>query len=362
VALTGKYAESGKYYEEAYRLWESQVNEKGGLLGRPVELIIYDDTSDPDTGLSLYEKLITVDKVDLLLGPYTSGIVEPTSALAEKYGMLFLEGGGDSAQLFERGFKYLFLTLPGLAQGNPKVPLSFVESLPEAERPKSMALIYLDDLPMIAESEGAKEKAQEIGLPIVYEEKIPKGVTDLIPTISKARESGAELLIGDLFLPEGVLATRAMKEMDYSPKLAWFSVGPAMSDWRDSLGDDGEYIWGTTTFSTKAKTPGLEEFVTAYQGMWNRLPDYHAAGGYAAAQILQAAIEATQSVDNDVLRDHLVANEFPTVIGTLSWDEKGRPKPAKLGIQWINGEMEILWPPESATTDPVYPMPTWSER
>lgn len=362
AALTGKYAESGKYYEEGYRLWESQVNEEGGLLERPVELIMYDDTSDPDTGLGLYEKLITVDEVDLLLGPYTSGIVEPTSALAEKYEMLFLQGGGNASTLFERGFKYMFLTLPGLAEDHPKVPLYFIESLPEDERPESIAQIYLDDLPMIAEAEGTREMAEEIGIPIVFEERIPKGVTDLIPTISKVKESGAEVLLGQLFLPEGVMATRAIKELDYNPKLLWFTVGPAMSDWRDSLEDDGEYVWGSTMFSPKAATPGLQEFVAAYEEMWDRPPDYHAAGAYAAAQVLQAAIEATESVDNDVLRDYVAANEFPTVIGTLSWDETGKPEPALIGVQWLGGEMEIVWPPESATVDPVYPFPAWSER
>jgi len=362
VALTGKYAEAGKRYEKAYRLWESQVNEKGGLLGRPVQFIIYDDTSDPDTGLSLYEKLITVDKVDLLLGPYTSGIVEPTSALAEKYKMLFLQGGGNASKLFERGFKYLFLTLPGLAEDQPGPPLSFIASLPQAERPKSLAQIFLDDLPMIAEAEGVRKKAAEIGIPIVYEEKLPKGITDLLPTISKVKASGAEVLLGHLFLPEGVLATRAAKELDYNAKLLWFTTGPALKDWHDTLGADGEYVWGTTMYSAAATTPGNAEFVAAFQRMWNEAPGYHAAGAYAAAQVLQAAIKATQSLNNDVLRDYVAANKFPTVIGTLQWDEKGKPAPAFAGIQWLGGKMEIVWPPQSATKNLVYPAPPWSKR
>lgn len=154
VSLTGKYAESGKYYEEAYRLWEQEINAKGGLLGRPVEFIIYDDTSDPDTGVSLYEKLITVDKVDLILGPYTSTVVYPTSAVAEKYKLLFLQGGGNSKTLFERGFKYMFLTLPGLADDFPRMMIEWIATLPVDERPKSAAVIYLDNRAMVSEAEG----------------------------------------------------------------------------------------------------------------------------------------------------------------------------------------------------------------
>lgn len=362
VSLTGKYAESGKYYEEAYRLWEEQVNAKGGLLGRPVEVIIYDDKSDPDTGVSLYEKLITVDKVDLLLGPYTSAVIYPVSAVAEKYKMLFLQGGGNSPKLFERGFKYMFLTLPGLAADFPRMMIRYLESLPQAERPGSAAVIYLDNLAMVSEAEGVKKELEALGIQIAYEEKVPEGVTDLTTTIAKVKDGGAELLIGHFFLPEGALAVRAAKQLAYAPKAMWFSVGPAMSDWKKTLGADGDYVWGSTMFLVKAKAPGLEEFVQAYQEKWNRPPDYHAAGAYAAAQVLQASVEATQSLDNDVLRDYVAANRFPTVIGTLSWDETGKPEPAVLLIQWIKGEQEIIWPPDVATAKPVYPMPSWAER
>jgi branched-chain amino acid transport system substrate-binding protein len=362
VSLTGKYADSGKYYEQAYRLWEEEVNAGGGFLGRPIEMTIYDDKSDPDTGVSLYEKLITVDKVDLILGPYTSSVIYPVSGVAEKYKMLFLQGGGNSPKLFERGFKYMFLTLPGLAADFPRMMMRFLESLPEAERPQSSAVLFLDNEAMVAEAEGLMEELETLGIQVVYDEKVPEGVTDLTTTMAKVKESGAEVLFGHFFLPEGVLAVRAAKQLDYSPKAMWFSVGPAMIDWIETLEDDANYVWGSTMFLTKAQTPGLEEFVSSFQGKWDRPPDYHAAGAYAAAQVLQSAVEATQSLDNDVLRDYVAANEFPTVIGTLSWDETGKPEPAVLLIQWIDGEQEILWPPEAATADPVYPMPAWAER
>lgn len=362
VSLTGKYAESGKYYEQAYRLWEEQVNANGGLLGRPVEMTIYDDKSDPDTGVSLYEKLITVDKVDLILGPYTSTVINPVSGVAEKYKMLFLQGGGNSPALFERGFKYMFLTLPGLAADFPRMMMRYLESLPEAERPESAAVIFLDDQAQVSEAEGVKEELETLGIPVVYEEKVPQGVTDLTTTMSKVKETDAEVLFGHLFLPEGVLAVRAAKQVDYNPKAMWFSVGPAMIDWTETLGDDGNYAWGSTMFLTNAKNPGLGDFVDDFQSKYERPPDYHAAGAYAAAQVLQAAIQATQSLDNDVLRDYVATNDFPTVIGHLSWDEAGRPEPAVLLIQWIDGKQETIWPPEAATVDPMYPVPSWAER
>lgn len=204
-----------------------------------------------------------------------------------------------------------------------------------------------------------KADLEALGIPVVYEEKVPEGVTDLTTSMAKVKDRNAELLIGHFFLPEGVLATRAAKQLGYNPKAMWFSVGPAMADWVATLGDDANYIWGSTMFLTKAQTPGLGEFVKAYRDRWNRDPDYHAAGAYAAAQVLEAAVEATKSLDNDVLRDYVATHSFTTVMGNLSWDETGKPRPAVLLIQWQNGQQEIIWPKDAATSTPVYPKPAW---
>lgn len=362
VSMTGRYADSGMYYVEAYRLWEGQVNARGGLLGRPVRVIIYDDKSDADTGVSLYEKLITVDRVDLLLGPYTSTIVYPVSGVAEKYRMLFLQGGGNSPALFERGFRYMFLTLPGMASDFPRMMVRFLEELPPDRRPASAASLYLDNLAMVSEAEGVKKELQALNVRVVYEERIPENVTDLSTTMARVKRSGAELLMGHFFLPHGVMAVRAAKQMGYTPKAMWFSVGPAMTDWIKTLKDDGNYVWGSTMFSVDARTLGLQDFVRAYQAKWNRPPDYHAAGAYAAAQVLQAAVDATKSLDNDVLRDYVAGHAFQTVIGRLKWDEKGRPEPNVLLVQWQQGRQVIIRPKDAATGQPVYPMPAWENR
>jgi len=362
ASLTGRYAESGKYYEQAYRLWEEQVNAKGGLLGRPVKVTIYDDKSDPDTGVGLYERLISVDRVDLILGPYTSTVVNPVSAVAEKYRKLFLQGGGNSAALFDRGFKYMFLTLPGLASDFPRMMMNYLSELPPAERPKTAALLYLDDLAMVSEADGVKAELPRLGISIVYEEKVPANVTDLSTTLTKVKRSGAEVLFAHFFLPQGVMAVRAAKQADYAPKAMWFTVGPSLNEWATTLKGDGNYVWGSTMFSPEAKTPGLQEFVAAFQAKYKQLPGYHAAGAYAAAQVLGNAVEATRTLQDTVLRDYVAGHEFHTVMGTLSWDSTGRPKPGVLLVQWQNGQQKILRPKEAATAQPIYPMPAWSGR
>ncbi|MGB3390062.1 MAG: amino acid ABC transporter substrate-binding protein [Pseudaminobacter sp.] len=362
ASITGKYAESGKYYEQAYRLWEAQTNAAGGLLGRPVEVTIYDDKSDPDTGLSLYEQLITVDRVDLILGPYTSAVINPVSALAEKYGKLFLQGGGNSAALFERGFKYMFLTLPGLAHDFPAAMVDYLAEKPDSEQPKTAAILFLDNQAMVAEVAGLKAELEGIGIKVVYEEKIPENIADLSSTMAQVQNSGADVVFGHLFLPQGVMAVRAAKQVGYAPKAFWLSVGPALGEWGTTLGADGNFIWGSTMFSPAANTPGLDKFVSAFEGKYGKLPGYHAAAAYAAAQILADAITATNSLDDDTLRDYVAGHSFSTVIGELSWDDAGRPKPSILLVQWQDGKQQIIRPAAAATAEPVYPAPSWSER
>jgi branched-chain amino acid transport system substrate-binding protein len=154
ISITGKYADSGKWHVEAYKLWEIEVNARGGLLGRPIRFIVYDDKSDPTTAVSNYERLITVDKVDLIIGPYASAIVLAASSVAEKYGYVFPEGGGRSLEIFTRGYKYIFLTMPCLAEDDVRGFMEFLETLPAEKRPKSFAFICEDTLYPVSTSVG----------------------------------------------------------------------------------------------------------------------------------------------------------------------------------------------------------------
>lgn len=358
VSLTGKYADSGRYYWEAYTMWKDEINKEGGLLGRPVEIILYDDKSDPDEGLSLYEKLITVDKVDLIFGPYTSTIIYPVSAIAEKYEMLFLQGGGNAMRLFERGFKWMFLTLPGYG-GPGDIIYKLLQTIPAETRPKTIAIIYGDRLASISERDVFVELAAEFGFEVVNEEKYPAEVTDLTSVISNVKASEAEILLGCTYFPDSVLTVRACMELGYNPKAIWLSVGPAMPDWYPALEENGEYIMGQTYFDITSKLSGVAEFVENYRMMWGKDPDYHAGGAYAVCQVMEEAIRATGSIENEVLREYVAANRFDTVIASLKWDERGLPEEGRLLCVWMDGEMRIIWPPEAATAEFVYPKPPW---
>ena len=408
VSITGKYADSGRWHIEAYKLWEKQVNEKGGLLGRTVRFIIYDDKSDPTTAVSNYERLITVDKVDLLVGGYASEIVFASSSVAEKYGYLFVEGGGRSVTIFTRGYKYTFLTMPCLAEDDGRGFIEFIDTLPAAKKPKTFAFICEDTLYPISTSVGAmayviggvknawtilgwlgdvskvtfdsiKSAAQrvknELGYESPYEvvffEKYAKGTTDVSPIISKIKAIGADVLYVGGYLPDSVMAVRACKELDYNPMAIFATVGPSMPDFGLSLKDDAMYVWCGIMFHSE--TSWSKEFVESYKKEWGRAPDYHAGTAYAACQVIEAAVRGTGSLNNTVLRDWVASRNTPekavtTVVGPLYWDERGVCGYAGMVTQWLKIPEKrgladyLVWPLSVREVDPVWPMPKWSER
>lgn len=369
ISLTGKYAKSGKWYKQAYEMWRDEVNAQGGIYvkeyGRklPVRLILYDDASDPEKGVSLYEKLITVDKVDFILSAYSSAIVYATSAIAEKYGYLYLDVGGASKKIFQRGFKYVFGVMAGVAREYTKGLFDWLKTLPADQRPKSIAFLGEDSEFPRDNFDGLKEYAAELGIPIVVSEFYAKGTTDLTPLISKAKAAGAEMLIGGTYFPDSVLMVQTAKALNYNPKIIWLSVGPSMvPDFPNALGEDANYVMCSVHFMPYPTTKYNKEFVKKFRERYGVDPDYHAALGYAGCQVLQQAIEATGTLDNKKLRDYVATHEFTTVIGKLKFKEDGTPYYAMILIQYQKGKPEIIWPEEVRTAEPVYPMPTWEER
>jgi branched-chain amino acid transport system substrate-binding protein len=363
LSTTGSYAKSAAWHEEAYTMWAEEVNAAGGLLGREVQLIMYDDESDPTKTTSLYERLITADNVDLLLGPYSSACNFPAQAIAEQYEMVFLISGGTSESLYTRGFIYSFCTAPGLADVYADGFFRWLQAnVPEEERPKSIAFLWEDTLFPESCVLGAKPKAEAMGMEVVLEEKYAAGTTDFTSLIAKAKAAGAEVLFGGTYFPDSVGLVSTSSELDYCPKAIWMSVGPSEPEFGTELGELANYVWCGVHWEPTSKLPGVEEFLQKYSARWGRDPDYHAARAYTSCEILQQAVEGTGSFDNKVLRDYISTQTFDTVQGELSFDERGVPLEAMIQIQWQNGQKEVVEPPDASTGEAIYPMPCWDER
>lgn len=356
LSLTGRYDRTGKEEQNGYKLWEEQINAKGGVLGRKVELIIYDDKSDPETAAKLYEKLITEDKVDLILGPYSSPVTLPASTVTEKYKYPMIAAGASETGIWTRGYKYVF----GIYTLAPFY-LDGAIDLAKKQGYKTVAAVNENSAFAKDAIKSAKEKAKAAGMTVVFEEEYGRDVKDLSPMLTKIKALNPDMLLGGTYGEDATLLVRQSKDLNWTPKIMALTVGPALPDFNATLKADADYIYGATQWEPGLK--GVTDFVNAYKAKYGYEPGYHAAGGYAAAQLLQQAIEKIKAVDNEKLRDTLATMEATTIYGAYKVDATGAQtaKPSYL-VQWQKGKRVLVWPDSVAEAQPVLPMPAWNAR
>jgi branched-chain amino acid transport system substrate-binding protein len=361
VSTTGSNGNIGKYQFEAYQLWEEQVNARGGLLGRPVKMTILDDASDPTTGQKLYEKLISEDKVDLVLGPYASSVTMASSTTTEKYKYPLLAAGASASDIWKRSYRYVF-GVYSIAE----TYFNGVIELATKQGYKTMAILHEDTVFPTATANGTAAQAQAKGMQVVFKESYPIRVTDVSSLLTKIKGLNPDVVVGGSYEPDSMLITRQAKELDLAPKLMAFSVGAATPLFGQGLGPDADYVFGPSMWEPSLSTPGNKEFLDTYQKKWGREPDYHAATGFAGGQILEAAAKKAGTLDREKLREALLSLETTTILpGRYKVDENGmQTGHIPVLIQWQGKEKPIVWPDQfkAGGASAKLPMPAWKSR
>lgn len=361
LPLTGDFSEPGSAAKLGYELWVEQVNNAGGILGRQVELTLYDNASDPDTAVADYERLITEDKVDLVVGPFSSRLVIPTSEVAAKYGYAFPEPAGGAPDVFNRGLTNIFFCqpAPGADQAIPFA--DYILSLPEDSRPKTFAVVSADDPFNLGVVEKAEELLTAGGLTSVLKEIYPPDTKDFSAIAAKVADLDPDLILGGTIFEDSVAQIQAYQAAGYQPRGAFFTTGPSLpKEFSEALGDATEGIFSAISWFEESTTETNPEFVKAFHD--KNGPDPIAedsANAYTVGQVLQQAIENTQSIDNAKLIDEMHTATFTTVVGPLKFDDVGRPQGSFMILQWQGGKYAIVYPDFAKQSDPVWPKPEW---
>ncbi len=358
VALTGKYARTGQEQLQGFQMWIEEVNARGGLLGRKVALKYYDDESKPETGAKLYEKLITDDKVELLIGPYSSDVTMAASTVAEKHNFPMVSSGASASEIWQRGYKNTF-GLYTLAELYMDQILEFGKS----KGLRKIALIYENTAFPRGVASGVRAKAKALGMQIVYDEEYGKASTDFTSTIVKIKAKKPDMIVGGSYLPDSTAFVRQAKENRLYTKIFAFAVGPGLPDFGKNLGLDAEGVMGNTQWEPTLKLPGAKEFSEKYKAKYGHEPGYHAGGGYGAGYVLEAAVKKAGSTDRNKVREALYALDTVNAFGRFKVDKTGKQigKPA-YAVQWLNGERHIVFPADAATAKAVYPFKDWAKR
>jgi branched-chain amino acid transport system substrate-binding protein len=362
LPLTGEFSEPGKAAQQGYKVWEAMVNDSGGLIdGRPVKMVIKDDQSNQNTIVADYNALISRDKVDLLLGTFSSLLNLPASAVAERNRMLYVEPAGGAPELFERDFRMLFFAQQATADKQGEVWANYITGLPADQRPKTAAYPTLDDPFAQPTSEGIEEIFSKAGIKTVYRETYTIDNPNLDGIASAMKSRNPDVVVHGATFEDGVGMVRALRKSGFTPKMLYQTTAPSLGDqYSKAIGKQTtEGIFYAVSHSKEATTPGNEEFVAKYQEMFggDEVPE-DAADAYATAQVLQAAVKAVGTIDRErqlELADWLRENEVDTILGPLTWDELGRPEGEFLVGQWQKGVPEIVLPEEAATSDEIIP-------
>jgi branched-chain amino acid transport system substrate-binding protein len=358
LSLTGTYAKLGKNQHEGYQLCEKDLNAKGGLLGRKLQFVVYDDQSMPATAVRLYEKLITEDKVDAIMGPYSSPVTEAAVNVTEKYKKVMVAPLAATTSIFKKGRKYIFMVIsPAEGYLEGLVDMAVKRGL------KTIAVVNEDTLFSKAAASGAVDLAKKKGLQVVFTEAYPKGNTDFSALLTKLKAANADVLAAATYFDDAVALTRQMKELNVNPKMYGVTVGGDLPEFYDTLKQNAEYIYGATQWEPTLPYPGNQEWFEAYKKEFGHDPSYHSAAGYAGCVIYAEAAKRANSLDADHVREQLLKLETRTIFGDYKVDADGFQVAHKMVMfQWQKEKKATVWPDDLAKAKPLFPTPPWTSR
>lgn len=357
MSQSGAYSTQGSAAANGYLLCEEHINRDGGLLGRDIEFVIHDDESDSERAIELYQQLIVEQQVDAIMGPYGSTLTEAVAPVTEQHRMVQISPLAATSSIWEQEREYLFMVLPPA-----ELFLAGLIEMAAEHGFERVAVVSEDALFPRAAADGAAQLAREKGMQVLTQYTYGGEEPDFSSLVQEFERTDIEVLaMAASSLNHFMDMTKALQE--HNVNLRMFGTSGAVDEFQQELGDAAEYVFGLSAWEASLPNPGNEEFVAAYEERFERAPSFHAAGGYGSCQLFAAAVEEAGSLNQDAIRDALLALETQTVFSQYAVDERGY-QTANQGvfIQWQDGEKVVVWPADVAISEPRIPMPGWDER
>jgi branched-chain amino acid transport system substrate-binding protein len=353
VSLEGKYLEPSDMIKKGFQLWVNEINQKGGLLGREVKLILYDDKSNPELTKTLYKKLIEQDKVDLVFSPYGTPLTLAASEVSEQHKMLMLAVAAAGEKPWQRGYRYVFgLYAPAMRQ--------FIGILDTMARKNYKTLSTLHDSTSSFNTDviaGVNEWAKIYKINTVYQQGYQDGKKELPGLLAEVKKKDADGLILAAYSPDIYELLRLLEKMRYRPTILAMPIAPAHPKFQEKAGAMADRVFGPSEWEPDERIPypGSRRFIENFKAFTGHMPSFHAGSAYAACQLYEQAILQAQSIDQQKMRDYIASLDTVTVIGRFKVDPTGK----QIGhnaiiIQWQNGKKEIVWPRKMQTAEPLF--------
>ena len=377
MALTGGLSANGKPALLAVEIWKDDVNKKGGLLGRPVQLIYYDDQTNPSTVPGIYTKLLDVDKVDLVISGYGTNLIAPLMPIAMERKLTVMGMFGLANNEKYQYPNYFQISPTGPDPATSTATGFFELAAKQHPRPQTVALVGADaEYPQTA-LVGARELIKRFGFKTVYDNKYPPSTVDYTPIVRAIKATNPDIVFVASYPPDSVGILRAAHEVGLQPKI--FGGGMVGLMFTTVMTSMGSMLNGVVNYDFWAPEPpflaipGIKEFLKEYQARAEKagvdplgyyLPPY----SYALVQVLGQAVEATKGLDQQKIADHIRATEFDTIVGKIKFGKDGEwAKGRTLMVQYQKvqgnsieqfrgpGKKPILYPEELKSGTIIYP-------
>lgn len=376
MSLTGAVAPNGRQLLTAIEIWRDDVNAAGGLLGRPVELVYYDDQSTPANVPAIYTKLMSIDKVDLLLGPYATNMTAPAMPVimqANKTTISLLAIGVNRHFNYDRYFSMVPISSEGVAAFSRGF---FELAAQQKPKPATVAMVAADAEFARTAADGAKENAKNLGFKVIFDRSYPPATTDFGPIMRAVQAAEADIVFVAAYPPDTVGIVRSAHEVGLAPKMfGGTMIGLLATPLKVQLGPltNNLVIMESFVQAPTFNFPGLQEMLAKYRdkAKGQKIDPYgigFAPFGYAAGQVLAKAVEETKSLDHDKIAKYIHANKFQTVAGEIAFGKDGEwAEPRTVFTQFQNvkpndveqfrdgAKQPILWPDKFKTGKMIYP-------
>lgn len=352
VSLEGRFKDTSLQMQLAMRLWESQVNQRGGLLGRRVRLLLYDDKSDPGLVRQLYARLLDQDKVDLLAAPYGSVLTLASTEVSEPRGYVTVATAAGE-EIWQRGQRHVF----GVFATADRYFIGFMDLMARWGF-QSVAVLHADDAFSRSAARGCRRWAERLGLKVTLMQGYQDAAQELPALADQLRQAQPEGLVLCSYPPDAYRLLELLRQAGQRPPALALAVAPALPDFGERAGEWAEGVMGASQWEADERLPypGTRRFIQDFCAQTGQAPSYHAASAYASLVLLENAVRHNQSLDQEKIREYLLELDSVTILGRFKVDRQGRQVGhSPFIIQWQKGRKEIVYPPRLRTAPVQWP-------
>lgn len=363
TSLTGSNAAFGQAHKNGYTIALEEINAKGGLLGKKLELDYYDDQSRPDQAVQGVSKLVDQDHVPIILGAYSSESTRAIVPVVTQKQVPLIMPTAVADNVMETGSPWVFR----ICAGSGSYATATLDFLKNNGDPKTLAIVYENTNFGQANNKSMTTAAQGAGLNLVDSEAYQASSPDYKSVLQRVKNKNPDVIYFASYLLDASTLMRQAEQVNLNPKY-YTSAGTGFAAAEFPTQDKGagkyaEYTFSVSQWLPSVKWKGSAEFDQKYFKLTNTHPAYHGMESYAALMTAAAAIENAKSAQAQAIRDAIKALNIPeTSFGPVKFDAKGQNQHPVIVTQVQSGQYKVVWPPDAAETKPVLPTPEWSKR